>query len=228
MNHKSCVEVGNFTSHSQHLLAMDCSEIRVLLSARLDHEASVSEETLAGVHLERCSACRAWWSEAGQVTRRLRVRPAEDIPDLSRQVLARSHPVTVGTRQWVRLSLGIVAAVDFGLAAPSLLLGYGTDSVHDARHLGSFGVAMSIGLMYVASRPTRAFGILPIVAALATTMLLAAAIDIGNGGASFFGEAHHGLEIAAMVLVWMLAGRPVPPTLRPLFRHASHRSLQRV
>ncbi len=30
-----------------------------------------------------------------------------------------------------------------------------------ARHLGAFGVALSIGLLYVAWRPHRAYGMLP-------------------------------------------------------------------
>jgi len=103
-----------------------------------------------------------------------------------------------------------------GAGVPGLLLGDGASSIHDARHLGSFGIAVSIGLLYVAWRPARTFGILPIVTALAVTMLVNATFDIVNGRVSTFGEAHHVLEFSGLVLVWMLAGRPAPRRLKPL------------
>ena len=194
---------------------MECAAIRELLSAQLDQESTREEETTANAHLGRCAQCQAWWSEIGQMNRVLRVRLAETIPDLATGVLARAHPPTVGRRQWVRLSLAAVAATELVLAAPDLLLGQAA-SVHDARHLGSFGVAMSIGLLYVAWRPARAFGILPIVVALAVTMGVSAVVDVGHGRTTSISESHHVLEIAGLVLVWMLASQPAPRRFRPL------------
>jgi predicted anti-sigma-YlaC factor YlaD len=125
----------------------------------------------------------------------------------------------------VRIALAIVAASELVLAAPGLILGDGAAAVHDARHLGSFGVAVSIGLLYVAWRPARAFGILPIVTALALTMLVSATIDVVHGRVTSFGEAHHILEFSGLVLVWMLAGRPAPRRLKPIVdpSHPAHR-----
>ena len=202
---------------------MECAAIRELLSAQLDQESTTEEEAIANAHLGRCAKCQAWWTEIGQVNRVLRVRLAEAVPDLATGVLARAHPPTVGRRQWVRLSLAAIAATELVLATPGLLLGEGAASVHDARHLGSFGVAMSIGLLYVAWRPARAFGILPIVVALALTMLVSAVVDVTNGRTTSISEAHHVLEVAGLVLVWMLAGRPVPRRFRPLIHHPGSR-----
>ena len=221
--HQSAGWAGNFATHPRHTSHMDCAAIRELLSAQLDQETTTDEEALANAHLGRCAQCQAWWSEIGQVNRVLRVRLAEIIPDLATSVLARAHPPTVGRRQWVRLSLAAVAATELVLAAPGLLLGKGAESVHDARHLGSFGVAMAIGLLYVAWRPARAFGILPIVVALAVTMFVSSVVDVTQGRTTSLSEAHHVLEIAGLGLVWMLAGRPVPRRFRSLIHQPNDR-----
>jgi predicted anti-sigma-YlaC factor YlaD len=155
----------------------------------------------------------------------VRIRVAEPVPDLATAVMARVHPPRAGRGQWVRFALAAVAATELALAAPGVILGDGASSIHDARHLGSFGVAVAIGLLYVAWRPARAFGILPIVTALAVTMMVSAAIDVVHGRVSTFGEAHHVLEFSGLVLVWMLAGRPAPRRLKPLVdpSHPAHR-----
>lgn len=197
-------------------MGVECEQARELLSALLDQEASATETTAVNAHLGQCPACRGWWNDIGTVNRLLRVRVAEATPDIAPAVLARAHPPRPGRGQWVRIALAIVAATELVLAAPGLILGQGAEAVHDARHLGSFGVALAIGLLYVAWRPARAFGVLPIIAALAVTMATSAAIDIAQGRTSSLGEAHHVLEISGMVLVWMLAGRPAPRRLKPL------------
>lgn len=184
--------------------------------------------TEANGHLGRCAECRMWWGQIGQVTRVLRVRPAEAVPDLATGVLARAHPARPGRRQWVRVGLAIVAGTELTLALPGLLVGVGAASIHDARHLGSFGVAIAVGLLYVSWRPGRAFGILPIVTTLALTMLLSAVIDVASNRATTIGEAHHVLEMAGPVLVWMLAGRPLPRRFEPLRTPRPPRSIRRL
>ncbi|HWL44227.1 MAG TPA: hypothetical protein VNQ73_14900 [Ilumatobacter sp.] len=183
---------------------------RELLSATLDQEATVDEARVANEHLGGCAACQGWWAEIGSVTRYLRVRPAEPVPDLSAKVLARVAPPRPGRGDWVRYALAVIAASELVLALPGVLLGQGATSIHDGRHIGSFGAAVAIGLLYVAWRPGRALGILPIVTALAVTMAVTAAIDVGAGRVTALGESHHVLEATGLVLVWLLAGRPVP------------------
>jgi len=189
---------------------MDCDVARELLSATLDQEATVDEARVANEHLGGCAACQGWWAEIGSVTRYLRVRPAEPVPDLSAKVLARVAPPRPGRGDWVRYALAVIAASELVLALPGVLLGQGATSIHDGRHIGSFGAAVAIGLLYVAWRPGRALGILPIVTALAVTMAVTAAIDVGAGRVTALGESHHVLEATGLVLVWLLAGRPVP------------------
>ena len=148
------------------------------------------------------------------LNRRIRIRTAEAMPDLAPAVLLRAHPPSPGRRHWVRYALALVAVGELALALPGLLAGQGSASVHDARHVGSFGAAVAVGLLYVAWRPGRAFGILPLISTLAITMFVAAMIDLTRGSVSRAGEATHLLEIAGLWLVWRLAGQPLPPRLR--------------
>jgi predicted anti-sigma-YlaC factor YlaD len=189
---------------------VECATARELLSAQLDGETSDDESRVADAHLGSCAACRQWWHEIGHVTRLLRVRPAEPVPDVSGAVLARVGVPSPGRGEWVRFALAVLAATELVVALPGLILGEGAGSIHDARHVGSFGVAIAIGLLYVAWRPARALGILPIAAALAATMLITSGLDVVDGRTSLSGELHHLLELVGLVLVWLLAGRPVP------------------
>lgn len=204
---------------------MECEQIREVLSAHLDQEDTSGEVESASSHLDGCEACRAWWAHISAVNRALRLRVAEPVPDIATPVLARVSPPRVGRGQWVRYALAVVAAAELVMAGKGVFLGEGAASIHDSRHIGSFGAAISIGMLYVAWRPARAYGILPIVASLAMTMFVTASIDITNGRVSSLGEAHHVIEIAGLVLVWMLAGRPAPRRLKPIVdpSHPAHR-----
>jgi predicted anti-sigma-YlaC factor YlaD len=68
--------------------------------------------------------------------------------------------------------------------------------------------ALAVGLVYAAWRPVRAFGLLPITGALAACMVVTAALDLAGGRAGALGEAHHVLDLAGLVLLWVLAGAP--------------------
>ena len=70
---------------------------------------------------------------------------------------------------------------------------------------------MALGFLYTAWRPERAYGVLPIAAALALTMAVTAIFDAARGTTPIVGEAHHVLELAGFALVWMLAGLPGLP-----------------
>jgi predicted anti-sigma-YlaC factor YlaD len=187
---------------------MKCEDCRVIVSARLDGEASPMEAAAADAHLADCGECRAWSAEAGRLHRLVRVQAAPAVPDLTTSILARAHPPSVGRGEWTRTALVVVALTQLVLAVPALL-GHDTGAtVHLARHIGALTAALAIGYLYAAWRPIRAFGLLPMVAALATTMLIAALLDVAEGRVSAAGEATHLLDAAALVLLWMLAGRP--------------------
>ena len=188
-----------------------CDATRQALSAELDGEASGVEVAAARHHLESCDSCRSWSVAVERLQRRIRVRAADVVPDLASVILERAHPPRPGRGEWIRLSLVVVALTQLVIALPDLFASSTTEEVHDSRHVGAMAVALALGLLYTAHRPTRAYGILPVVAALAVTMLGAASIDIARGSAVLLSESVHLLEAIGFVLVWMLAGMPGRP-----------------
>lgn len=200
------------------LVAVDCTSVRELLSARLDDETTPAENGVVDNHMVGCAACRSWWTDAWQVSRVLRVRPAEHLPDLVDAVLARRCSTSPPRQLWVRYCLAIVALAEIVMAIPTVLVGTTGTSIDETPYIGSFGLAVAIGLLYIAWRPQRAAGVLPIVAALAATMAITATVHLAVGRTNSLGEAHHLLEVSGLLLVWYLAGRPLPRQLSPRHR----------
>jgi predicted anti-sigma-YlaC factor YlaD len=187
---------------------VNCADCRTVLSSVLDGEAGVSEQVAATAHLEACDACCLWHDAARRLHRMVRVQPAEGVPDLTAGILARAHPPDLGRGEWTRTALAIVALTELVLAVPALF-GHDTGaSVHLARHIGALTAALALGYLYAAWRPVRAFGLLPVAAGLAVTMTVTALLDVTQGRAQAAGESTHLLDVAALVLLWMLAGRP--------------------
>ena len=145
----------------------------------------------------------------------MRVRPADAVPDLSADILARVHPARPGRGDWVRNALAVVALTQLVLALPALVLGdASTAPVHTARHLGAMTVALSIGFLYCAWRPERAYGMVPVAAAMAAAFVLTAVLDVIRGNTPLLSESAHLLEMAGFALVWALAGSPGLPRRR--------------
>ena len=68
---------------------MDCTQCRDVVSARLDGEATASEEPAADAHLSGCPSCRHEAERTADVTRWARLAPAAVGPDLVESVMAR-------------------------------------------------------------------------------------------------------------------------------------------
>jgi predicted anti-sigma-YlaC factor YlaD len=187
---------------------MTCDDARTALSAALDGEASPEERTAATAHVAQCAGCRDWLDAAERVHRMVRIQPAEPVPDLTAAILARAHPPAVGRGEWTRTALAVVALTEVVLAVPALL-GHDTGAtIHLARHIGALTAALALGYLYAAWRPIRAYGLLPIAAALAALTTFTALLDVLQGRVAMLGESTHVLDLAALTLLWMLAGRP--------------------
>ena len=196
--------------------SVDCGSAQEVLSADLDGQAGALELRAANIHLASCHSCSVWFDGVSLLQRRVRVRSAEVVPDLSQIILERSHPPRPGRGEWVRYSLVIVALTQLVIALPDLIARTepGT-TAHESRHVGAMAVALALGLLYTAKVPARAYGILPITAALAATMLASAIFDVTRGSTPLLGESVHIVELVGFVLVWLLAGRPgIPRYLR--------------
>lgn len=188
---------------------LDCAAALEIISADVDNEATGDELRRLEAHLHTCVSCVDFRSRTERLARAIRFRPAEPVPNLVEPILARARPAVLGRGGWMRPALAWVSVVLFVQNISGLFLGR-TDGAeaHLARHLGAFGVALSIGLLYVAWRPHRAFGMLPFAAALIGTMTLSAVIDVFDGNRSAVAESTHLSELVGLVLLWMIAGSP--------------------
>ena len=201
-----------------HHERLQCDDVRDDLSSALDGERLLLDPAHVELHLQSCDGCRTFAEGAGALHRSTRLREAEPVPDLVGAVLARAETTRRARPEWARYALFAVALSQLLLALPALLLGDSLGaSVHIARELGSWDVALAIGLLYAVWKPDRAAGLLPFAAALAGTMLLTAGLDVASGRQDALSESHHLLELAGLALLVVLArphwGRSAP---RPL------------
>lgn len=186
---------------------VDCETVQGALSARADGEAAGMPETVIAWHLRTCPDCAAFETAIAGLGRPARRTSSID---LSGPVVGMAGGIDRGGVWWgMRAALFVIAVGELGLAVPDLVARASgvTGDVHIQRHLGSFQIAYAVGLIVVALRPAKARALVPLTAALAASMVGAAIVDIAQGVTPALGEAQHTLEIAGLLLVWMLAAR---------------------
>jgi predicted anti-sigma-YlaC factor YlaD len=190
---------------------MSCTRIRHAVSARLDGEGPGLDDTTIDAHLDSCAACRSFANTAARIHRAARLAPAPEVPDLTPRILAAvesesSAPIRAADTQLaLRWILVVLALVQIGVAVPALILGSDAGApTHTARHLGSFDVAVAVGFLFAAWRPSRIPGLLPVVAALVACLFGSALLDVFAGDTAALGEAHHGLDVVGLAVLWLL------------------------
>src|SRR5262245_6750533 len=194
---------------------MTCMQIHQAISARLDGEAPGLDESIVYAHLANCPACRTFAQHAESLHRSVRLAPAPSIPDLTPGILAAigvesARDAEPGTDLALRWVLVAIALAQIAVAIPALV--FGSDAglpVHTARHIGSFDVALGVGFLYAAWKPTRIPGLLPVVFALVVCLVGSSFLDVANGSTRALGEAQHVLDFVGLVVVWLLS-RPAP------------------
>lgn len=212
--------VGNQTGKSDDHHRMECDDVREALSARLDGEPTGHPDEAVDGHLQGCGACTAWSDELVTLHRMVRIREAEAVPDLSaaivdayapaagdrrRAAARRRRPALGEAVSGARWALFVVALTQLVLAGPALLGDDPGATVHVAREIGSFDVALAVGLLVAAWQPARAWGLLPVAASLAAVMAGTAVVDLVDGSANTLGEAHHLLDLAGVLFLWLVA-----------------------
>jgi predicted anti-sigma-YlaC factor YlaD len=211
---------------------MECAQIREALSAQLDGEVGGVPQASLDQHLRGCAACTAWSAEVAGLHRLVRVRAAEPVPDLSGEIVAAFHrppwhqrALDAGRRVLLsepisraRWALFVVGLTQLVLAVPALLGDDRGATVHIAREIGSFDIALAVGLLVAAWQPARAWGLLPLAAALVFVMAGSSALDVVDGRASALGECKHLLDVAGVAFLWLVArqARPVGRRRGPL------------
>jgi predicted anti-sigma-YlaC factor YlaD len=188
---------------------MDCERTRNAMSAQIDGEDFDAPPEAVSAHVAGCPACRAFQSEARALHRTVRLAPAPRVPDLTARVLqaigADDAPASSQHLDAWRLGLALIALVQIGLGLPALL--FGTDAglpVHAARHLGSFDIALAVGFLFAAWRPSRVKGLFPVAIALVICLFVTSVIDVASGRTAAVGELAHATELAGLALLWLV------------------------
>ncbi|MEW2142211.1 zf-HC2 domain-containing protein [Micromonospora vinacea] len=82
---------------------MGCEQWREVLSAQLDGEETAAELTAVQGHLDGCAECRAWFTAAATVTRRVRTRLVVEVPDRTAAILAAAATAPADQSWWRRM-----------------------------------------------------------------------------------------------------------------------------
>jgi predicted anti-sigma-YlaC factor YlaD len=203
---------------------MNCDSARIAISALLDGEPPLVDRSQLEQHLAECVHCRAWRERAHEVTRAMRLQPAAPAPAPPRELLDTAAAVPSG-RWWkslaglTRAGLMLTALAQLVVAWPMLLVGsYREAPIHVAHEMGSFELALAIGFLVAAWRPSRATGMRSLVAAAAGLLVATAVIDLLSGRTTLGDEAPHLLAVVGWLLLRELAiltpptyeDRPIP------------------
>jgi predicted anti-sigma-YlaC factor YlaD len=190
---------------------MTCMQIHQAISARLDGEDPGVDDATVYAHLAGCADCRAFAQRAETLHRTVRLAPAPSIPDLTPGILAAigaeeqaaTEPDTNRALRWILVAIAIT---QIAIAIPALI--FGNDAglpVHTARHIGSFDVALGVGFLYAAWKPSRIAGLLPVVAALVACLVASSLLDVASGSTKALGEGQHVLDFVGLAVVWLLS-----------------------
>jgi predicted anti-sigma-YlaC factor YlaD len=194
---------------------MTCMQIHQAISARLDGEDPALDEPTVYAHLAGCADCRAFAHDTEALHRSVRLAPAPAIPDLTPDILTAigaesttdAEPDTHLALRWILVA---IAVAQIAVAIPALILGNDASlPVHTARHIGSFDVALGVGFLYAAWKPSRIPGLLPVVVALVACLVGSSFLDVAAGNTRALGEAQHVLDFVGLAVVWLLS-RPAP------------------
>jgi predicted anti-sigma-YlaC factor YlaD len=212
---------------------MQCQSFREAVSARLDGEPLGLDADALDRHLDSCAACAAWEERAADVTRRVRVTPAPEVPDLTAAVLAalpaQRRPAATGDRAagtaglvagWgLRALLGLVGFLQALLAWPVVADGTmamtgmqstGMQSigmVHIEHETGAWNIAVAVAFLAVAAAPRLAAGALPFLSSFAVLLTVLTVQDLGAGHVHADRAVSHVLLLLGVALVALVAWR---------------------
>ncbi len=109
-----------------------------------------------------------------------------------------------------------VAGTQLAVCVPVLLFGHDRSApLHVAHEMGSFEVAIAVGFLVAAYRPARAAGMVSLVGAAATLLVVTAALDLAANRTDLSDEAPHLIVVVGWLLLWRLAAVTPPSWERP-------------
>ncbi len=203
---------------------ISCDDAVDALSALADGEDPGLPRAVVDAHVAGCESCRRFQSQLDDVVVPF-TTPSPVVavagPDESQRfvekVVAEAGTVDRSGVWWMLRALLAAVAVGYLLiAVPGMLLSTDVHHGHISHHLGIFSTAYAVTLLFVAVRPSRARALVPFTVVMAVGMVAFAVVDVMDGEAFALSEMSHLLELAGLVLVWLLATRRGWPGRAPL------------
>jgi predicted anti-sigma-YlaC factor YlaD len=183
---------------------MDCDDARVLASADLDGQIDTTEARELEAHLAECADCAGWSASMADLARRSRVG------NIGETTGRPSEPPRAARNRVLRVVLGWAGILLVVWHLPEVVTAGNELAVHLARHQAGFAVALGVGFVFVAWKPDRAYGVLPLVAAFTVVLTVVAIIDLANGTSSIAVESRHLLEVGGLAVMWVLGAEMGP------------------
>ncbi len=172
----------------------DCEAYEELISAEIDGELRSDEQRRLRQHLDSCDACLAFATSVG--------------------AMSVQKPPRFERNRWLRAALfatGVALLVDH---VPDVLQPVAGADVHVARHQAAFVVGLAVVFAYVAWRPDRAYGLLPVTLALGAVLVIAVVLDVVAGNTRLALEQGHLLELFGLTLAGWLGWEVGPGRTR--------------
>lgn len=185
---------------------MNCTAVREALSAQLDGERSAVTKDVIDSHCRTCLECAVWHQKALTLHRQIRVTPAPEVPNLTAAITNATADIPLlsprgqSTLKTCRILLACCALLQMIATLPTLF-----GSVHADHELGSWDLALSVGLLFAAIRPERAWGMLPLVGAVTFALGVTAIVDVSTSNTSFAAESSHLVEAIGLMFLWYIA-----------------------
>lgn len=203
---------------------ISCEDVVDALSALADGEDPGLSRDELETHVAECAACSRFRAQLADVVVPLSapapvavVVGAEQSQQFVDQVVAGAGAVDRSGVWWLLRALLAGVAIGYLLiAVPEMLFSTDVHHGHIAHHLGIFSTAYAVTLLFVAVRPSRARALVPFTVVMAVGMVAFAVVDVMDGEAFALSEMSHLLELAGLVLVWLLATRRGWPGRAPL------------
>lgn len=186
-----------------------CARYRDAISARFDGEDPGRPEPELDAHLKRCPACAAFAAALAIPTLGAGVRP-EPAVDRTAAILAalgradQEATSTSSALAGLRFALALLGVVAIGVAGVAMVAGDPSVPAHTSRHVAAFEIALGVGFLTAALRPRTAVGLLPLVATLGLLIVAGAVHDVASGAVGGGGEAQHVVEIAGVLVLWLI------------------------